>query len=178
MHSYDMLFFFFCSSVFSLTSPIYVIRIADDCASINAFLLSFLGVLFLHSAKDRDNNKDSLFLFHSMFARRVPGSAAIPRAMFSKLHISSAAQANRMLPPLVVVSGMMGKSVNCGSGLFSTFLAGSDLVPADLEALPSMAAVLSAAPQLFFSCMPMNPVLLRMITDTMFTYSVILTSSS
>ncbi|KAG5476531.1 hypothetical protein LSCM1_04245 [Leishmania martiniquensis] len=46
-----------------------------------------------------------------MFGRRVFGSTAIPRTMYVRLHISSPAQATRMLPALVPLTPSLSQSV-------------------------------------------------------------------
>ncbi|KPI83188.1 hypothetical protein ABL78_7788 [Leptomonas seymouri] len=62
-----------------------------------------------------------------MFGRRVFGSTAIPRAMYTRLHISSPAQASRMLPMLIPLSPSLSQSVG---GMMNAVALGS------LEAQP------------------------------------------
>lgn len=62
-----------------------------------------------------------------MFGRRVFGSTAIPRAMYTRLHISSPAQASRMLPMLVPLTPSLSQSVG---GMMNAVAVGS------LEAMP------------------------------------------
>lgn len=62
-----------------------------------------------------------------MFGRRVFGSTAIPRAMYARLHISSPAQASRMLPMLVPLTPSLSQSVG---GMVNAVALGS------LEVLP------------------------------------------
>lgn len=64
-----------------------------------------------------------------MFGRRVFGSTAIPRAMYTRLHISSPAQASRMLPMLVPLTPSISQSVG---GMMNAVALGS------LEALPKL----------------------------------------
>ncbi|KAK7198209.1 hypothetical protein NESM_000777800 [Novymonas esmeraldas] len=62
-----------------------------------------------------------------MFGRRVFGSGTIPRSMYARLHISSSAQATRMLPMLVPLTPSLAQSVG---GAMSAVAQGS------LESMP------------------------------------------
>lgn len=46
-----------------------------------------------------------------MFSRRVFGSGAIPRTMYTRLHISSNVQAQRLVPSLIPLSVSIQRSV-------------------------------------------------------------------
>ncbi|KAG5507108.1 hypothetical protein JKF63_05854 [Porcisia hertigi] len=109
-----------------------------------------------------------------MFGRRVASSCRIPANMYARLHISSPQQANRMLPPLVPIATTVCRSVSGGTGAFASLVAGSDVVPADLTSPANLLSLLGVAPQVLLGTMNANPLLLRMISDTMSTYSVIL----
>ncbi|XQJ27933.1 hypothetical protein NXY56_003939 [Leishmania guyanensis] len=64
-----------------------------------------------------------------MLGRRVFGSTAIPRFMYTRLHISSPAQAARMLPVLVPLTPSLSQSVG---GMMSAVAQGS------LESMPTL----------------------------------------
>ncbi|KAG5502283.1 hypothetical protein GH5_05256 [Leishmania sp. Ghana 2012 LV757] len=64
-----------------------------------------------------------------MFGRRVFGSTAIPRTMYARLHVSSPAQAARMLPVLVPLTPSLSQSVG---GMMNALTQGS------LESMPTL----------------------------------------
>ncbi|KPA74106.1 hypothetical protein ABB37_09395 [Leptomonas pyrrhocoris] len=65
-----------------------------------------------------------------MFGRRVFGSTAIPRAMYTRLHISSPAQATRMLPMLVPLTPSLSLSAG---GMLNAVTLGSLEAPPKFE---------------------------------------------
>ncbi|GET89596.1 hypothetical protein, conserved [Leishmania tarentolae] len=64
-----------------------------------------------------------------MLGRRVFGSTAIPRSMYTRLHISSPAQAARMLPVLVPLTPSLSTSIG---GMMTSVVQGS------LESTPTL----------------------------------------
>ncbi|KAK7197937.1 hypothetical protein NESM_000748400 [Novymonas esmeraldas] len=109
-----------------------------------------------------------------MFSRRVASSCRIPASMYCRLHISSPQQASRMLPPLVPISSFICRSVSGGTGAFASVVAGGEFASADLSSPANLLSLLGATPQVLLGTLNANPLLLRMISDTMSTYSVIL----
>ncbi|KAG5502010.1 hypothetical protein JKF63_04281 [Porcisia hertigi] len=63
-----------------------------------------------------------------MIGRRVFGSTAIPRCMYTRLHISSPGQAARMLPMLVPLTPSLSQSVGGVNAL----------VQGSLESMPTL----------------------------------------
>ncbi|KAG5480957.1 hypothetical protein LSCM4_06528 [Leishmania orientalis] len=109
-----------------------------------------------------------------MFGRRVASCCGIPANMYARLHISSPQQANRMVRPLVPITTSMCRSVSGGTGAFASLVAGSEVVPADLTSPANLLSLIGVTPQVLLGTINANPLLLRMISDTMCTYSVIL----
>lgn len=77
-----------------------------------------------------------------MFGRRVFCSGAIPRAMYSSLHISSRGQAQRLLPSMVPIVSSMGLVVMPSMSSLTVDGSGRSMVSAssdmaDLEPLAS-----------------------------------------
>ncbi|CAJ1988276.1 conserved [Leishmania donovani] len=109
-----------------------------------------------------------------MFGRRVASCCCIPASMYARLHISSPQQASRMLPPLVPITTSICRSVSGGTGAFASLVAGSEAVPADLTSAGNLLSLLGVTPQVLLGAINANTLLLRIISDTMCTYSVIL----
>ncbi|KAL7708433.1 hypothetical protein N2W54_000808 [Lotmaria passim] len=109
-----------------------------------------------------------------MFGRRVASSCRIPATMYTRLRISSPQQASRMLPPLVFVNGLVSRSVSGGAGTFASLVAGSESVPSDLASPSNLVSLLGMTPQALLGVVNASPLLLRMMSDTMCTYSVLL----
>ncbi|KPA82943.1 putative mitochondrial hypothetical protein [Leptomonas pyrrhocoris] len=108
-----------------------------------------------------------------MFGRRVASSCRIPASMYTRLRISSPRQANRMLPPLISVSTLVGRSVSGGANTFASLATGSESVPSDLASPSNLLSLLSMSPQALLGVINASPLLLRTISDTMCTYSVL-----
>lgn len=109
----------------------------------------------------------------TMFGRRVASSCRIPANMYARLGISSSQQAMRMLPPLVPITTAVSRSVSGGTGVFASLIAGNEVVPTDLTSPANILALLGVTPQVLLGAINANPLLLRMISDTMCTYSVL-----
>ncbi|EPY27268.1 hypothetical protein STCU_00473 [Strigomonas culicis] len=109
-----------------------------------------------------------------MFGRRVASSCGIPKTMYARLGINSAKQANRMLPPLVAIQPSIERIVSGNVLGLPSALSTCTLAPMDLAMPPNLLAALGITPQILLSAINANPLLLRMISDTMCTYSVIL----
>ncbi|CAJ1022124.1 hypothetical protein, conserved [Leishmania lindenbergi] len=106
-----------------------------------------------------------------MFGRRVASSCRIPASMYARLHISSPQQANRMLPPLVPITTSIYRSVSGGTGALAFLGTGSEVVPANLTSPENLLSLLCVTPQALLGIINANTLLLRIVSDTMWTYS-------
>ncbi|CCD12921.1 hypothetical protein, unlikely [Trypanosoma congolense IL3000] len=107
-----------------------------------------------------------------MFGRRVVSCCPIPKSMYSVLHINTKRQASRLVPPLVPLT----PSIKCVAGTCMTTM-GLTVGESSLMDLTSNSLCLSVAgptSQFFMSGFSSNPILMRVISDTMCTYSVLL----
>lgn len=78
-----------------------------------------------------------------------------------------------MLPPLMPVPSLVARSVSGGAGVLAAKLVGSGLLPSDLSSPGTLLEGLGLTPQALLNAINVSPLLLRMISDTMCTYSVI-----
>lgn len=108
-----------------------------------------------------------------MFGRRVMSSCPIPPSMYARLGINSAQQANRVLPAMVPISSLLSRAA-LGSAGIAALIGGNELVPADLLSPTNLLASLGISPTALLSTINMSPLMLRMISDTMCRYSVII----
>ncbi|KPI89738.1 hypothetical protein ABL78_1118 [Leptomonas seymouri] len=109
-----------------------------------------------------------------MFGRRIASSCRIPANMYVRLRISSPQQANRMLPPLISINTVVSRHASGGAGIFVSLAAGSESLPSDLTSPSNLIWLLGMKPQALLGVINASPLLLRMISDTMCTYSVLL----
>ncbi|KAH9589038.1 hypothetical protein LSM04_000878 [Trypanosoma melophagium] len=105
-----------------------------------------------------------------MFGRRVASCCPIPTAMYGALHINSRRQAQRLVPPLVALSPRDTRLAGPGALPLRT----DECLPADVTAVPSLSALIGLPTQVLLSGFASNPLLIRIISDTMCTYSVLL----
>ncbi|RNF26767.1 uncharacterized protein Tco025E_01002 [Trypanosoma conorhini] len=105
-----------------------------------------------------------------MFSRRVSSCRPIPTAMFRALHISNRRQAQRLVPSLVTLSPRETRVAGTDAFAVQTGV----FLPADLAASPSLSALMGLPAQALLNGFVSNPILLRIISDTMCTYSVLL----
>lgn len=113
-----------------------------------------------------------------MFNRRIVGSGCIPRCMYTRLRVCSAAQAMRMLPPLISLhsSRLRHRCGESGQSSLGQFFTSTELAcVADGTALNSVLFSLSVTPCSINGLLNTRPLLLRMLSDTMCTYSMIVT---
>lgn len=103
----------------------------------------------------------------------MASSCRIPANMYTRLGISSPQQANRMLPTLVSVNTLVSRSVCGGASTFAALAAGSESIPSDLASPANLVSLLGMTPQALLGVINASPLLLRMISDTMCTYSVL-----
>ncbi|KAF8282293.1 hypothetical protein C4B63_157g168c [Trypanosoma cruzi] len=105
-----------------------------------------------------------------MFSRRVSSCCPIPMAMYRALHINNWRQAQRLVPPLVALSPRETRAA--GTDVFAVQTGA--FLSADLAASPSLSALMGLPAQAWLNGFLANPILLRIISDTMCTYSVLL----
>lgn len=176
--------FFCCMSLLTIQLSPAFLTFCFVCCSFEESIVenrSSSSVGYAHISnnnKNKDtytNNNNSAAI---MFGRRVASSCGIPANMYTRLHISSAKQAKRMLPPLVPVTSLVSSSVSGGIGLFASFGVGGEVVPSDLSSPANILSLLGMTPRGLLTTINASPLLLRMLSDTMSTYSVILPHSS
>lgn len=78
-----------------------------------------------------------------------------------------------MLPPLVSINTQVGRSISGGASIFASLAAGSESVPSDLASPANLVSLLGMTPQALLGVVNASPILLRMMSDTMCTYSVL-----
>nr|CCC52506.1 conserved hypothetical protein [Trypanosoma vivax Y486] len=106
-----------------------------------------------------------------MFGRRVVSCCPIPTSMYGALHISSKKQASRLVSPIISLlpsaRRVMGKCNTTGTCITGELLS-TDILSASL-----LLAATGVPTQQLLVCIASNPLLLRLISDTMCTYSVL-----
>ncbi|EAN78965.1 uncharacterized protein TEOVI_000031900 [Trypanosoma equiperdum] len=109
-----------------------------------------------------------------MFSRRVASCCPIPTAMYGALHINTKRQASRLVSPLVPVAPSL-KHV-AGASVTVTGVVLGELSTVSLASNVSLLSLVGPLSQLFMNGFASNPVFMRVISDTMHTYSVLLHS--
>ncbi|EPY41461.1 hypothetical protein AGDE_02463 [Angomonas deanei] len=80
---------------------------------------------------------------------------------------------------MVQLTPSLERSVSgCVGGLLVSSVSGLAVAPTDIAVPPNLLTALGISGQALLSILNMNPILIRMISDTMCTYSVILPTSS
>ncbi|RNF09193.1 hypothetical protein TraAM80_02338 [Trypanosoma rangeli] len=105
-----------------------------------------------------------------MFGRRVSSCCPIPTAMYRTLHINNRRQAQRLVAPFVALSPRETRVAATDAFALQTGV----FLPADLATSPSLSALMGLPAQALLNGFVTNPILLRIISDTMCTYSVLL----
>ncbi|CCW64737.1 unnamed protein product [Phytomonas sp. EM1] len=106
-----------------------------------------------------------------MFGRRVASGYGIPKVMYARLGIHSSKQANRRVPALVPVSGMISRSVSGGlNELLAASYGEKIAIGGDLAKTINPLACLGLLPSTLANSVYANQFLIKLLMDMTCTY--------
>ncbi|CCW71864.1 unnamed protein product [Phytomonas sp. Hart1] len=109
-----------------------------------------------------------------MLGRRIASGCGIPKQMYTRLGISTFKQANRRLPALVPLRGILARSVNGGGlhALSTTVLSENIVIGGDLTKAIHTLACLGLLQGTLSSTLYANQFLIKLLMDMTCTYRV------